>query len=389
MTVSGEVNAVSFLDRARKIQPVIAEHRDEGERDRCLPQPSHEAMRDAGLYWLLLPEAYGGPGVDFVTTLLVIEEISRQDGAAGWNLMIGMQGGLFSDYLPASGATPIFEGARSIVAGNFAPAGKAELVPGGYRLSGHWTFASGCRHANWLICGSVIIEGGRPRVGPGEVPEIRLMLVSANQATIIDSWYTGGMKGTGSNDFEVNDAFVPEDRAFLFPLLTVGPPRRPGIGYTQPFMLLAAPGMAMVALGIARDAIDSLKELAAEKTPTGATSRLLSQHVVHEKVGLAEALVGSARAYVLNASAQLAQTPQPGDDLAAQVRLASAYAARAAGEAVDLMYELGGGTVIYNRSRLDRCFRDIHTAAHHILLSPSNIEMVGQYHLGLGLQMRR
>jgi alkylation response protein AidB-like acyl-CoA dehydrogenase len=302
--------------------------------------------------------------------------------------MIGLQGGLFPDYLPESGAQEVYGGGRTISAGNFAPTGQAVPVEGGYRLSGHWTFASGCRHASWFICGALVMDESGPRLYPDGAPQIYLMFVPATEVTIIDAWHTGGLRGTGSHDFEARDVFVPDDRCFLFALLTVGPERQ-NTGYTQPFMALAAPQMAAVALGIARDAIESFKALAAEKTPTASSSRLQTQTTVREKTGHAEAMLGAARSYLLETNALLAEAAHPDNDLVTRVRLASAYAARSAEEVVQLIYAMGGGTAIYNRSRLDRCFRDVHTVSHHILLSPSNFEMAGQYLLTGELPMRR
>ena len=151
--------------------------------------------------------------------------------------------------------------------------------------------------------------------------------------------------------------------------------------------------MAAVALGIARDAIDSFKELAATKTATLATSPLATQHTVQERVGRAEALLGSGRAFLYETVRELPLSPNwseaVSDEVSARVRLASAHAAQSAAAAVDLMWNTAGTTTIYAGSRLERCFRDVHVATQHIAVALSNIEMAGQYFLGFGLQMRR
>ncbi|HEX5370235.1 MAG TPA: acyl-CoA dehydrogenase family protein [Dehalococcoidia bacterium] len=258
----------------------------------------------------------------------------------------------------------------------------AQAIPveGGYRLSGHWTFASGSHHISWFICGALVIENGAPHMSPEGGPMMYLMFVPASEVKIIDTWLTGGLRGTGSNDLEVSNVFVPERRRFAFSELLAGPQPKSELSRSQSFMLLIAPGMAAVALGIARDAIDSLKQLAQVKTPTGASSKLLTQPAVHERIGTAEAVLGSARCYLLDAVARLDATPHPGDDLSALVRLASAHAVRASCQAVDLMYGLGGSNSVYTVNRLDRCFRDVHTVGHHVLVSHSIMEMVGQYY---------
>jgi indole-3-acetate monooxygenase len=151
--------------------------------------------------------------------------------------------------------------------------------------------------------------------------------------------------------------------------------------------------VAAVALGIARDAIDSFTALARTKTPALATSTLATQHTTHERVGRAEALRRAARAFLYDTVRELPYSPTwfeaLSEDLRARIRLASAHAAQSAAEAVDLMFNAAGTTATYTSSRLERCFRDVHVATQHVAVAPSNIEMVGQYLLGLGLQARR
>jgi alkylation response protein AidB-like acyl-CoA dehydrogenase len=207
---------------------------------------------------------------------------------------------------------------------------------------------------------------------------------------ILDTWHTGGLRGTGSHDWQVSDLFVPEAQSF--PVLRDGP-IEPGALYIKDFAAYAGPRVAVVALGIARDAIDAFTALATEKTPVLGTSSLVTQHTTHERVGRAEALLRSGRALLYETVRELPYSPtwseELSDDLRASIRLASTHAAQSAAEAVDLMFNAAGTTSIYESSRLERCFRDVHVVTQHIAVATSNIEMVGQYLLGLGLQVRR
>jgi alkylation response protein AidB-like acyl-CoA dehydrogenase len=378
-----------WLVRAASLATVVEEHRDAAETNRELPQPVFEAMRDAGLYSMLLPRAFGGHEIDLVTSLRVYEEIARFDGSVAWNIMIGSQGGFFSEYLPREAAQLIYGGASTVGAGAFSPTGQAVIVDGGYRLSGRWAFASGCAHASWLVCGAIVMSDGKPVLREDGAPQVRILFIPASEGTILDTWHTGGLRGTGSHDFEVHDVFVPAERSFPFPHLITGSDTRETAAYPQPFLLLAGIGMAAVALGIARDALDSFRQLALEKTPTGARSKLSTQPVVHDRYAEAEALVASARSYLYEVTEELAASRQPPDGLAAKVRLAGAHAARVAERAVETVYSLGGGSSIYSISRLDRCFRDVHVVSHHVAVSPSQFELVGQYLLGGPLLARR
>lgn len=381
--------ANEWLAKATSLAAVIEKHRDEAEASRELPQPIFEAMHGAGLYDMLLPRRLGGHEIDIVTSLRVYEEIARLDGSVAWNIMIGSQGGLFSEYLPADEAELIYGGGGTVGAGAFSPTGQAVAKEGGYRLNGRWAFASGCKHANWLVCGAIVMRDGNPVLREDGGPQVRIFFVPASQGTILDTWHTGGLRGTGSHDVEVRDALVPAERGFPFAHLLTGPESRETAAYPQPFLLLAGIGMAAVALGIARDALDSFKQLAGQKTPTGAGSKLGTQPVVHDRYAEAEALVASARSYLYEVSEELAASRQPPEDLAARVRLAGAHAARSAERTVEIVYSLGGGTSIYNTSRLDRCFRDVHIVSHHVAVSPSQFELVGHYLLGGPLLARR
>jgi alkylation response protein AidB-like acyl-CoA dehydrogenase len=303
--------------------------------------------------------------------------------------MIGSQGGMFSDYLPEAAARDVYASGDAICAGSFGPTGRAIPVESGYRLTGRWAFASGCKHATWLVCGALIMENGQPRMRENGAPDIQILYVPAREGRILDTWYSGGLRGTGSHDIELDDVFVPQERCFAFASLAVGPAERASTGYTQPFVSLASVGMAALALGIARDALDSFKQLATEKTPSSGSLKLMAQPVVQDRYAEAVALVASSRLYFYDAAEQLAASAHPTPDVLTLVRLACAHAVRSCERAVEIVYSLGGGTAVYTTSRLDRCFRDVHTLSHHIAVSPSHFEMAGQYLLGGEMQARR
>ena len=231
---------------------------------------------------------------------------------------------------------------------------------------------------------------GTPRLRPDGRPDVRTFFVPMGACEVLDTWHTAGLRGTGSHDWQVTDVFVPEAQSF--PVLFDGP-SAPGVLSLRDFAAYAGPRVTAVALGIARDAIDTFTALARTKTPAMATSPRVTQHTMHERVGRAEALLRAGRAFLYETVRALPYSPTwseaLSDALRASIRLASTHAAQSAAEAVDLMFNAAGTTAIYVSSRLERCFRDVHVATQHVLVAPSNIEMVGQYVLGLGLQWRR
>ena len=236
------------------------------------------------------------------------------------------------------------------------------------------------------------MDGDQPRMLPGGVPEMVAAFAPIADSEMIDTWFTAGMRGTGSQDFRIDDVFVPAERTIPLGAFFVGPTARPSTAYRTRFYDVAGAQIASVGLGIARDAIDSFKAMAAGKTPAIGTTTLAKLHTMHERVGKAEALLRSARMYLFGTVEELTARHNAGgpvtDDDSAALRLASAHAAQSAVDAVDLMFDGAGGTSIYASSRLERCFRDAHMVTHHVCVSPTNIEMAGQL-LGGPLQVRR
>src|SRR5437016_393779 len=169
-TASSETE--TWLEQARSLAPVIDKFRDEAERERQLPQPIFEAIRDAGLLSLVVPRTLGGPQVSLETFFRVIEELSRSDGSVGWNAFIGAGSGFFADYMAGAAAAEVFGQANSIISGALGGSARAVPVEGGFRVTGRWPFASGCHNANWLIGGCLIFENGGPRMLPNGAPEI-------------------------------------------------------------------------------------------------------------------------------------------------------------------------------------------------------------------------
>jgi indole-3-acetate monooxygenase len=391
MTSNTAAQTAAWVERARALAPAVEQWRDAGERERHLPHPLFEALRDAGVFRMSVSTVLGGDEVEDETAVRVTEELSRQDGSIGWNVMIASGAAIAASCLPAAALREVYRGGPdTVIAAGLPPQGAAVPVPGGFRLTGRWAFASGCQQADWMAGSSPVMAQGTPCFRPDGRPDGRTFFLPAGACEILDTWHTAGLRGTGSHDWRVTDVFVPEERSL--PLLRDGP-REPGALSLRDFVAYNGPRVAAVALGIAREAIDTFTALARTKTPALATSPLAAQHTTHERVGRAEARLRSGRAFLYETLRELPRSPgwsEPlSEDLRARLRLASAHAAQSAAEAVDLMFNAAGTTAIYASSRLERCFRDVHVATQHVGVAPSNIEMVGQYLLGLGLQARR
>jgi alkylation response protein AidB-like acyl-CoA dehydrogenase len=274
-----------------------------------------------------------------------------------------------------------------IVASSFGMGGRAIVEDGGYRVSGRWSFSSGIHQADWLCGGCLVFEGDRPRLSAEGDPGRLLLFFPAKDAEILDTWHTGGLRGTGSQDFTVTEAFVPASHGFD---LLRTPGRTAGALYRQPFLLnLHGVAFAAVALGIARHAIEAFAELAAGKVPAGPSRALLRDRPLAQlQVAQAEALVQAARAFLLEATraawSSTVAHGAPTELEAARVKLAQVHAGESSLKATELMHRAGGASAVYSSSALDRCLRDAHTASQHIQMSPEHYLAVGALLLSQG-----
>ncbi len=372
-----------FLDRARSLEAEILGARVEMDRDRCIPAPLVQRLRDAELFHLWLPRTIGGPQLHPVDLIAVIEELSRADGSVGWCAANASVNSMISGSLPEASTRHMY-GDRAVSCGSFLPGGKAVVVPGGYRLSGRWNYATGIVHSGWMTANSVIMENGAPRLTEAKTPELRFLFIPVDQGTIIDTWEVSGMRATGSHDFEVHDLFVPDD---LSTPTFVNTPLHPGTLYQLPRMSLFTVGIGSVPLGIARAAVDALIAIAQDKVPMGAMAPLREKVTAQVAAGQAEALLRAARAGLVEAVNRMWEEVDAGKppslDSRGAVRLAATFATEASARVVDLVQNAAGGSALFESGRIARCFRDVHAATSHIGLHTNNYEAWGRFLVGM------
>ena len=377
----------SFLDAVQALAPQIEMSAEESDRARRLPSSLIEALAQAGLFRLWISRSLGGEEVDAITFVEVVEAVSRVDGSAGWCVMIGGCYGAFGGYLPVQAACEIYgTNAQVISGGAFRPFGQAVAVNGGYRVTGRWPLGSGCHHCTWMVGGCRLVDRDQPRLKADGTPVTRLLFFPAADCEIIDTWYTAGLRGTGSHDYAVVDLFVPTERSLSFR----EPPTQKGPLYALPTVALFATAIAAVPLGIARHAIDILTELARVKVASRSRQTLSQHAMIQADLGRAEALLRSARCFLYDTLGEAWKVVSRGETLniaqRAMLWLAATQATSAAKQAVDIMFNAGGSASVYANTGLERCARDIHTAGQHVVVTPSNYEMVGQALLGLDMR---
>lgn len=370
--------------RARELGPEIAAAANEIERTRRIPAGLLERMHDLRLFRMVLPRSAGGDEVEPSVYVAALEELARHDGSIGWNTFTGNSSALIAPFLDAEVNRTIFGDPRTVVSWGPPNASRAHAVEGGYRLTGEWSFSSGCRQANWLGAhGHVVESDGSLRLNRFGRPTVRTLLFPAEQVTLIDTWHTIGLRGTASDSYSVNDLFVPE--AFSTTREDPSLRREKGPLYAFTMQGLYAAGVAAVALGIARAMLSEFVDLAARKVPRG-LSRLADSALVQADVARMEARLGSARAYLLETLtaiyAQAGEAEPIGLADRARLRLACTNAIHGAIEVADSTYKAAGVDAIFPGSPFERRFRDMHTLSQQIQSRGAHFEQVGHILLG-------
>ena len=370
---------------AIRLVPAVRAARDQAEQMRQTPPALAAEITRAGIYQMYLPGSMGGPETPPLTAFRVVEELSKADGSVGWCAMIATALSLNVGRLPAevgrelAGTPADYRGA-----GSARPGGRAWEVPGGYRVKGRWNFASGIQNARWLYATCIMMDGDTPRLTASGAPVLRAMWVPGESVTIVDTWSVMGMRGTGSQDFTVDDVIVPAARSCL----SDAPPNETGPLYNPRawYVTLWTPSAAN-ALGIARGAIDSLAEIAATEASTMSANLLRDRSMVQARIAEADAIVNAARAYVFDTVGTLWRTlcagETPSDQEIAQGRLSIVHAMHESVRAVDKVFHAAGTNAIYTRLPLERAFRDVHVAVQHAAALPSYFESAGKVLLGL------
>lgn len=368
---------------ARSLAPAVRERADEIEKARRLPPDLAKRFAREGLCRLLVPEAYGGLEVPPAQMLATVEALAEADGSAAWCVFIYATSGSLLAYLPASEATAVFASPDTILAGVFAPMGKAVAEGDGYRVNGRWSWGSGSENADWIMGGCRIEREGQIEATKSGAPIPRLLLAPRDDVTFFDTWNVSGLCGTGSTDFAMENVFVPAGRAAG---LTVDESLARPL-YRFPNFALLALGIAGVAMGLARAAIEELVALAGAKTPQGASRSLASRPHTQSEVARSEAALRAARAFLFEVVEEAWSAAQGKDrlpiDARRDLRLATTWATRTSADVVDAMYHLGGGSSVHRTSKLQRVFRDVHVATQHMMVAPPTYELTGRLLLGL------
>ena len=377
---SSTVDEATLLTAAATLADRFAPLADDFDRNRKLDQDASDAMAEAGFYRLFVPTHLGGLEASPVISAKVFERLAQGNAACGWVAFIAATSGSTLASIPEESAKQIFAHPNVMVAGVFAPSGKAHVEENGVTVNGRWQWGSGTQNADWVLGGCMVDDGS-------EQPSQHMVLMPASAISFLDTWHVSGLQGTGSTDYQVTN--LQGSRGHIVGYDKNRPPKRPLYQFPQ-FTLLAI-GIGAVALGIGRAAIDELVNLAQSKKRINSKATLADRVHSHLEVARAEATLRSARAFYYQSIESAWNTAISGEkvsvDQRRDIRLATTHAVEASIKTVDAMYTLGGGAAVYRDSPLQRHFRDVHMASQHIMVAPSTLETVGRLYLGQEAQI--
>jgi alkylation response protein AidB-like acyl-CoA dehydrogenase len=353
---------------ARQIAVKARTMSSEIDKDRRLPEELVTRLGESGLLRAGAPAEVRGLELPPGLALRCAETVARGNASAGWCVSIAITSSLLVAYLPASSRDELFGDGRGIAAGVWAPRGKGRTVGGGVVVSGRWPFCSGITHADMMFAGCLVDD---QRVAS-------VVALRKEDLQVLDTWHTLGLCGTGSHDSVADEVFVPADRVFsIFNGPVVDRPL-----YRFPVFGFFALSIGAAALGNARAAIDDLIELACDKKGLGSTRTLAERPATQAAVATAESALGAARALYYEAIETAWQASQGDEGVSVEarnhLRLAATHAARTSADVVRNMYDLAGGTAIYDSSPLQRRFRDAYTATAHFQVNEASRELPGR-----------
>jgi indole-3-acetate monooxygenase len=368
-----------LVERARALQPLIARDADEIERTRRLTPAVTSALIENGLYRSLLPANLGGSEAPLEVFMQMQEEIAKADASTAWCLGQCSVCAMTAAYLDPDAANEIFNTAPGILAWG-AINHQVQAVPGGYKASARWEFASGSRQASWLGSHVRVIEAdGSLRLKKDGSPEIRTILFPVASATMYDVWDVIGLRGTGTDSYSVDNLFVPEK----FAALRDDPAalREQGPLYKLTTNMVFSMGFGATSLGLARAMLDAATDLARGKTPQGLKA-MRDNNAVQGLIGRTEASLRAARAYLYTTAGEVWRDLARGEPLTEQhriaLRIAATWTIHQSAAVVDTAYHMAGATAVFAANKFERRFRDMHTIAQQIQARDTHYEDAGK-----------
>lgn len=387
LTCPGDERSAT-LQAAQEIRSILIGQGEANEQAAELTPTTIAAVKQAGLFKLMVSRTAGGLGADSLEILRALEEVSSADASTGWVLMAaGLATSMAAAYLPAECSRDLFRpGTFPIMAGQGAPNGRAVATGGGFSLSGKWNYGSGLKHADHVLAGALVYDGDKLRRDPYGHPEVRLFYLPKTQVTLQGNWDVIGLRATGSIDYSIDNVFVPEGFGFS-PWANQGSGGEPL--YKLTVVGIASLGHTAFALGVGRRVLDEIALLSEKKT--GPNTRVCDSESFQEEFAFAEAQYAAMRALVYQTWTDTEQRLRQNRELTRReltfVRLALNIATSTVHDICLFAYKAGGG-VSLRAGAIQRYYRDMCAGMQHMHVSRTILRDCGRELLGLACEKR-
>jgi indole-3-acetate monooxygenase len=375
----------SLTDAVATLEPVIRRHAGDAEQNRVMAPEIMEALVASGLLRMWVPQAYGGLEADPNESLDVIEQLSRIDAATGWVVSNCVFISTLPQFLPEPVRARIAGDPAIVACGSFVPPGTARATADGYIVNGDWSFGSATQYSTSIVTLVLLVDDAGELILQGGNPVSIVAYFSRDDVEFRDTWFTLGLRATGSTNFVAKDLAIPKECAYV-----LGPWEQKDGPFAGPLyrlgLIIDAVRIAKVGVGIAQGAVDDFVELATKKTPAYTAALTADRATVQERVARAQALVQAGRHTIRTSVTEGWASVQDGSRITGErclpMGLAASFALDAATQAVDLLYQSGGTTAFRDESALQRRFRDIQTLRQNAITSWSRYESLGKMILG-------
>jgi alkylation response protein AidB-like acyl-CoA dehydrogenase len=371
------------LEDARNMVSLIIEQRQETESGRRVAAPIVKKLIDTRLCRMAVLEDLGGLEMSPVDALPVIEILAGAEASVSWTVWNNTLVNYLSRFLLPDARAEIFADPTWLYANSTRPSGRASIGNGGYTINGRWSLVSGCELAEWMPLACFVEEGGELKAGAAGAPEMRFAFLKKNDVEILDTWYVGGLRGSGSHDVVVKDVFVPAHYTFL-----------PSDGSTidhplgcVPILAAMVAGLAAQTLGVAQAALDTVIDMGHTKITPGPMPDLRDRPRAQGQVSSASAGLSAARAYLHQSLAKTWDRAVAGNESnineISVVWSAALHAMEISQNTVNAMFEAGGTSAMYTDNYLERAHRDISAMMRHVVAQPLYSEQSGRVLFGL------
>ena len=370
--------------RAAQLIPALRERATRTEELRRIPKETVDDLHATGLLRAAQPRRFGGMGLDLDVVFQIATEFGRGCGSTAWTYSVWASHNWLVGAFPEQAQREYWANSANVLSSSSFNTSNSKLTAtvGGYKLSGHWRFASGCDEASWVMLGGIGPEG------------LLYLLVPKSDYVIEDTWYVSGLRGTGSKDIVVENAFIPEYRTVLE--TDIQEARSPGrlvhdtANYRVPMGSILPYTLASPIVGMAQGTLDEFENYTRQRVFARSGQKVEEFTTIHVRLAESEAEVRAAQLMMLKDCRELFELGHRGEmpaiDDRARYRRDQAYVVKLCIRAVNRLFEAGGGYALFDSSPLQRFHRDAHAASHHSSLSwDVAAEEYGQVRMGIQL----